>query len=61
MRLNFTDQEWGTDFKTIFGLSTTVYRYTFGTIHGIYTPTADGIDIITIDNAVPHNGHFVLF
>lgn len=61
MKLNFTDQEWGTEFKTVFGLSTTVYKYTFGTIDGIYTPTEDGIDIITVDNAKPHNGHFALF
>ena len=61
LEINFTDKEWGSEFKTAFGLSVTVYKYTFGTIDGIYTKTEDGVDIISINNSTPHNGQFKLF
>lgn len=35
--------------------------YECGTIHGIYNQTADGKDIIAIDNDTPHNGEFDKF
>ena len=61
-KLIFTDEQWGKEFYTALGLRTKVFNYTFGTIEGIYAKTPeDGIDIVSIDNTEPHNGHFELF
>lgn len=63
-KLEFTDHEWaaGVVAKQIMNFRATPYHYRFGTIFGIYAKTDDGgKDIVSIDNSVPHNGHFELF
>lgn len=68
-KLKFTKNKWAdkTDeaIKTIFALfcndDVVPLLYECGTIHGIYNQTADGKDIIAIDNDTPHNGEFDKF
>ena len=63
-KLNFTDKRWllGGIVNIIAHSDVVPYKYTFGTINGIYAKTeCGGIDIIVINNDEPHNGDFELF
>ena len=63
-KLNFSDKVWLLgSFVNVFANGDVVpYKYTFGTINGVYAKTDDGgIDIITICNDELHNGDFELF
>ena len=61
-KLVFTREQWGKVFHDALGLRTKVYKYSFGTVEGIYADGDEGgIDIVSIDNTEPHNGQFDLF
>lgn len=60
--LVFSDEQWFDKFGYVKTLKPVpLYKYSCGTIEGLYAKTDDGKDIIAVDNAVPHNGHFDIF
>lgn len=63
-KLNFSDKVWllGRIVNVVANSKVVPYKYTFGTINGVYAKTdSGGIDIIVINNDEPHNGDFELF